>query len=416
MNSTSVIVITGGGLPVPNVEGGAVESLVTMLASENERQGLLDLTILSSSTHAAVETISKDIQSMCHTQYKLFEVPVLIKAADLLMYWVAKNILHKHDLMAFRYFAQRLWFGHKVSQYLKHHSADRLVFENTLLPMRALRCSANKSYIDKTFVHMHNQLTHCFGMNKYLTKIRGFLTVSNYISENLIESIEGLDMRHCHVVRNGVDIAKFNSSASMSQRKEFREKYGISEEDIVFLFAGRLTPEKGAEQLLQAFRQVVEVVPKARLVIAGAYFFKSDIVSPFEQRLNELSGDLVTNGRIVFTGFLNYDDMPAAYAMADVCVMPSIWDEPAGLTIIESLASGKPLITTRSGGIPEYADNQAAVILERDQDLIPHLAQAMIDLACDPAKRAVMSMRGTELSEQLTPSAYLHSFSEAIQN
>ena len=73
--------------------------------------------------------------------------------------------------------------------------------------------------------------------------------------------------------------------------------------------------------------------------------------------------------------------MPAIYAMADVCVLPSIWNDPAPLAVIESLVSGKPLITTRSGGIPEYADGQSAIILERDGKLQKQLVRAMIELA-----------------------------------
>ena len=132
---------------------------------------------------------------------------------------------------------------------------------------------------------------------------------------------------------------------------------------------------------MKAFTEVAQKVPNAKLVVAGAFFFNSNIVSPFEQKLRDLASNPVVKDRIIFTGFVNYEDMPAIYAMADVCVLPSIWNDPAPLAVIESLVSGKPLITTRSGGIPEYADGQSAIILERDGKLQKQLVRAMIELA-----------------------------------
>ena len=60
-----------------------------------------------------------------------------------------------------------------------------------------------------------------------------------------------------------------------SKAIEFRQKFNIAEDDIVFLFSGRLTPEKGAEELLKAFTEVAQKVPNTKLVIAGAFFFNS---------------------------------------------------------------------------------------------------------------------------------------------
>ena len=174
----------------------------------------------------------------------------------------------------------------------------------------------------------------------------------------------------------------------------------------MFLFSGRLTPEKGAEELLEAFTQVVDQVPNAKLVVAGAFFFNSNIKSPFEQKLHDLASQPQVEGEIVFTGFVDYNDMPALYEMTDICVLPSIWDDPAPLAVIESLVSGKPLITTRSGGIPEYANDDCAIILERDNQLVDHLAQAMVELADNPVSRDTMIRVETGIRNQLSTSQY----------
>jgi glycosyltransferase involved in cell wall biosynthesis len=119
--------------------------------------------------------------------------------------------------------------------------------------------------------------------------------------------------------------------------------------------------------------------------------------------------------RIIFTGFVNYKDMPALYAMADVCVLPSIWDDPAPLAVIEAMTSGRPLITTRSGGIPEYADKNCAVILERDANLVTNLATAMRELAMDDNRRKILGAQGDRNTRNLGPRAFLTSLQTLIQ-
>ena len=111
--------------------------------------------------------------------------------------------------------------------------------------------------------------------------------------------------------------------------------------------------------------------------------------------------------RIIFTGFVNYEDMPAIYAMSDICVLPSIWDDPAPLAVIESLVSGKPLITTRSGGIPEYADEQSAIILERGDQLVDQLADAMTKIARDSDERDAMGAHKTALRSEFNKETYM---------
>ena len=102
--------------------------------------------------------------------------------------------------------------------------------------------------------------------------------------------------------------------------------------------------------------------------------------------------------------------MPALYEMADICVLPSIWDDPAPLAVIESLISGKPLITTRSGGIPEYANDDCAIILERNSKLVEHLTQAMVELANDPAERIQMEKNKNNYCKELGSSSYMQQY------
>lgn len=411
-----VAVITSGYLPVPNVLGGAVEALDMMMVRENEKTPNFEFTVFSS-WEPGVDEVIRD-GAFQHTDFRFIKTPMLVKAADRCIYWAAKYILRKKKLMSYRYIAQRLWYIRKVAKALSKDDAsgktpfDKVMIENHATLFMTMQKYRNaERYADKVYYHLHNEVTNDFGCKHEIAQVKKVLGVSNYIVDTLDKFLRehgegGLKPEQKAVWRNGVDTSRFGSDEAKRKAKSFRTKYGINDDDIVFLFSGRLTPEKGAEELMEAFTQVADQVPNARLVVAGAFFFNSNIKSPFEQKLHDLATQPQVEGKIVFTGFVDYNDMPALYEMADVCVLPSIWDDPAPLAVIESLVSGKPLITTRSGGIPEYANDDCAIILERDNQLVDHLAQAMVELADNPVSRDTMIRVETGIRNQLSTAQY----------
>lgn len=419
-----VAVITSGYLPVPNVLGGAVEALDMMMVRENEKTTNFEFTVFSSWA-PGVDKVIRD-GAFQHTDFRFIKTPMLVKAADRCIYWAAKYILRKKKLMSYRYIAQRLWYIRKVAKALSKDDAsgktpfDKVMIENHATLFMTMQKYRNaERYADKVYYHLHNEVTNDFGCKHEIAQVKKVLGVSNYIVETLDRFLRehgesGLKPEQKAVWRNGVDTSRFGSEEADKKAQIFRKKYSIDENDVVFLFSGRLTPEKGAEELLEAFTQVVDQVPNAKLVVAGAFFFNSNIKSPFEQKLHHLASQPQIKGRIVFTGFVDYNDMPALYEMADVCVLPSIWNDPAPLAVIESLVSGKPLITTKSGGIPEYANDDCAIILERDNQLVDRLAQAMVELANDSQKRASMSSSTSALRLQLNSRAYIGQLSELM--
>ncbi|MEG0767814.1 MAG: glycosyltransferase family 4 protein, partial [Clostridia bacterium] len=100
--------------------------------------------------------------------------------------------------------------------------------------------------------------------------------------------------------------------------------------------------------------------------------------------------------RVHFAGFVPYAQMPAMYAAGDVAVLPSIWEEPSGLTLLEAQASGMPVITTRAGGIPDNVSQESAVLLARGDGLVQALADAMDMLFIDAEMREKMARAGKQ--------------------
>lgn len=410
---------------MPNVLGGAVEALDMMMVQENEKTPNFDFTVFSSWA-PGVDQITHE-GNFKYTNFCFIKTPLLVRAVDHCIYWTAKHVLHKKKLMSYRYIAQRLWYINKVSKKLAQPTKngspafDKVMIENhATLFMTMQKHGNSERYAGKVYYHLHNEVLNDFGCIKEISKVKKVLGVSRYIVDTLDTYLKehgepGLREDQKAVWRNGVDTSRFGSEEANSKAIEFRKKFNIAENDIVFLFSGRLTPEKGAEELLKAFTEVAQKVPNTKLVIAGAFFFDSNIVSPFEQKLRNLASNPTVKNRIIFTGFVNYEDMPTIYAMSDICVLPSIWDDPAPLAVIESLVSGKPLITTRSGGIPEYADEQSAIILERDDRLVGKLAKSMVKLATDiKAYQSMASYEGS-IRTKLDEKAYTASLSELMR-
>ena len=288
-----VAVITSGYLPVPNVLGGAVEALDMMMVQENEETPNFDFTVFSSWA-PGVDQITRE-GNFKYTNFCFIKTPLLVRAVDHCIYWTAKHVLHKKKLMSYRYIAQRLWYINKVSKKLAQPTKngspafDKVMIENhATLFMTMQKHGNSERYAGKVYYHLHNEVLNDFGCIKEISKVKKVLGVSKYIVDTLDTYLKdhgepGLREDQKAVWRNGVDTSRFGSEEANSKAIEFRKKFNIAENDIVFLFSGRLTPEKGAEELLKAFTEVAQKVPNTKLVIAGAFFFDSNIVSPFEE-------------------------------------------------------------------------------------------------------------------------------------
>jgi glycosyltransferase involved in cell wall biosynthesis len=236
--------------------------------------------------------------------------------------------------------------------------------------------------------------------------------VSNYINGTLNKFLGDKDNNCYCVLKNMIDRSVFAVDVSQIEKKRIRTKFGLTDDDIVILFSGRFNPEKGIEELLLALKKISN--KKVKLLVVGGYYFGSGMVSSFEQEMYKLAEKI--KNRVKFTGFISYDQMPMVYAIADIAVIPSIWDDPAPLTVIESLTSGKALITTNSGGIPEYADSESSIILQRDKNLVTNMAGAIEELADNHEKRLRLSKAAQIKTSKWDIENYYNEFCKILDN
>lgn len=405
----SVAIITSGYFPVPAVLGGAVEALDENLVRQNEIEKRLDLVVYSCFNADAAKKAEK-YQS---TKFEFVKIPAIVLSADKIVYFIAKNILHKRKSLSYRYIIQRLYYINYVANDLSRRNYNKVVIENHATLFMALKRKKNyKKYKGKYYYHLHNIVINDYGCKDIIASCKKVIGVSDYINKTLKNFLGEKDKNTYCVLKNKIDRDKFVVDLSNEEMHQIRNEFGIEDKDIVVLFSGRFDPEKGIKELLLAFKNVK--CKNIKLLIVGGYYFGSGMESPFEREMYELAYHM--KERVVFTGFIPYSKMPMLYAIADIVVIPSIWDDPAPLTVIESLTSGKALITTDSGGIPEYADPKSSIILSRNEHLVSSITEAIEKLANDKNLRCKMEIAAKEKTKKWTIESFYKDFCEFIEN
>lgn len=173
-------------------------------------------------------------------------------------------------------------------------------------------------------------------------------------------------------------------------RRDVRSRYGIGEAPLL-LSVSRLVSRKGQDSLIRAMPAVLANVPDARALIVGD--------GPDGPRLRGLVHSLDLGERVTFAGSVEWTDLPAHYAAADVFAMPcrtrgsGLDVEGLGIVFLEASASGLPVIAGRSGGAPETVQpgRTGTVVDGRD---VPEVAAAVTDLLTDRRRAAEWGANG----------------------
>ena len=151
-----------------------------------------------------------------------------------------------------------------------------------------------------------------------------------------------------------------------------------------------------------------------KLLILGAYDYgkknKNDFVINLEKMVSKIQD------KVVFTGFIDKNDVPKFLGAADIAIVPSIWEEPSGLVILEAQASGLPLITTNKGGIPEIVNKNIVEVLKVDNNFTLSLKEKMEFLYLNPQERKKRGAAGREHVKKYNLDYYWEQFEELIEN
>lgn len=178
------------------------------------------------------------------------------------------------------------------------------------------------------------------------------------------------------VCPRGVNIQKFNEdNRSDEMKRRLRSRAGVPDNAVLLFYAGRLSPEKNVELLLDLMLKLAKDKDRDyRLLIAGD--------GPKSKWLANLTDKLIP-GKIVQFGHLDKEQLAHFYANADVFVHPNP-REPFGIAPLEAMASGLPLVAPNSGGILSYANNDNSWLSEPTAEAF---ARSVNDVLSDDARR-----------------------------
>ena len=179
-----------------------------------------------------------------------------------------------------------------------------------------------------------------------LKAMSAIICVSDYIRDCFLDGVNAAPEESSKVqtARNGA--VRLQSEQTAKQQ--------------MVLIAGRMVPEKGILECALALTLVLKDRPDWHVVIAGAKRFENATPGSYEARVAQAL--LPLGSRAEMTGFIPIEQVRDLQARAAIIACPSIWHDPMPKAVLEALAAGSALLTTRRGGIPEAAEGRAHII------------------------------------------------------
>jgi glycosyltransferase involved in cell wall biosynthesis len=190
---------------------------------------------------------------------------------------------------------------------------------------------------------------------------------------------KGYPRERTEIIFNGVDTKKFRP-VKTDLKSEF---------DCEFLSTTvcRLIPQKGVEYLIRAIDKIEDGF---KAVIIGR--------GPELEKLQELASKLKVRERVIFVApFIPLKKLIEYYSACDFFILPSLW-EPFGIVLVEAMACGSPVISTRVGGIPEVVSDSGLLVEPRDPERIAEAVNKLID---DEKLRKKLSRKARKRAEKV---------------
>jgi UDP-glucose:(heptosyl)LPS alpha-1,3-glucosyltransferase len=230
---------------------------------------------------------------------------------------------------------------------------------------------------------------------QYLGPRRPLVVVNSHMVRDHFRQHYAIPAEDLYVVRSSIDPDRFPEHDRLKRRQEFRLKWKINPGEVVGLMAAMNYRLKGLDPLLHAFRTLLQRPefrdnpPPLRLVIAG---------SPQLKRYATLATKLELADKVTFIGPCR--EMKNAYFASDFLVHPTFYD-PCSLVVLEALACGLPIITSRYNGASELMHPLQEGYVVDDPHDDEHLAWCMLQLL-DPARRQACAQAARKTASHWT--------------
>lgn len=212
------------------------------------------------------------------------------------------------------------------------------------------------------------------------------IAVSQHTAKDVLTFFK-INPQKVKVVYHGVD-AHFRPDIPEEMILEAKKKYHITTPRYI-LWVGTLEPRKNLATLIKAYGQMKTLHENYSLVLGGGLGWKYEDILPLVQALEK---------RVIITGYLPREDMAPLYAGADLFIYPSLY-EGFGMPLLEAMASGVPIIASKTSSIPEVIGDAGILI---DPINIPEIKEAIERVLLDTSLRDSLKEKGIQRAKRFT--------------
>lgn len=274
-----------------------------------------------------------------------------------------------------------------------------IIHANWILPQGLIAVIAKFIFKKPVVVTVHG--TDIFALKNF-NFLKAFILKHNDLctansSATYEEVLKVYPKTRAEIVHMGVDIRMFNPN-----KKDINWKREFGNNSKIILGVGRLIKWKGFEYLVKSLPYVLAKFSRAKLIIVGS--------GPEEENLKGLARrlNLEIDKNIFFLGHIGPDRLSCIYASSDIVVLPSITvartgeKEGQGNIVLEAMASGTPVVASRSGGIVDMIDGKSTGLLFEEKDF-RQLAKNIISVFSNGELRKSLSKNGLKLVREKYP-------------
>ncbi len=232
-------------------------------------------------------------------------------------------------------------------------------------------------------------------MKIFYKRFNALIAVSSK-ARNLTKSKKMLPKMPSVIIPNAIDDSKFVQNHLTAQEKqEIRSKYGIKNTDVLLLFLGRLAEEKRVFELLTICKNVMKKCGNCKVMFVGN--------GPAYIGMTNICTKEISEGKIIFTGFVEWEKVHNFYESADIFITASL-SEMHSMTILEAELSSLPIVTRKDDSyLDSIFDNENGYLCNTDEEM----EEKIIQLISDEEKRKKFGKKSLEITKNFTIEKYM---------
>lgn len=339
----TIAIISPMILPVPDVNGGAVEHLITQIIEKNEKQGKVNIDIYTCPN----EKIKNNYKytNIIQIRKSLFR-KILIR--------IINKLFGTNAFINIRY-------GNLKKTFLKKEYDDVIIENNMLLYLYL--------YSDRTnfYFHLHNDLTYkdkTLELYKRIaTTCKKMIVISEFLKNKLLSQFY---TDNVVILNNCIDLDKLINYPKL----ELKELDKFTKDSYIYGYVGRIDDDKGLLELLTSFNNYRNDNDKL-LAICPDFVHKKNKCDYEKKLLFEYKKNIKN---IFVTGYIDNKVIGNYYKYIDCLIIPTKVEEGFGMIALEGLAFRKKIISIHSGELPNILKNNGSIILAR-KDFIKKLGE-----------------------------------------